>query len=163
MFVSLRIRRSIYLNLEDLATHNLIEHDASLAHDDAVPGNVKAPVAVNPELLQDFLSRAAPNHGLTLSDFAYARVDRETRLSKPLDGLHAQIGQGEGALSWLLLRDDINGEVNTERLHEWWGEERLVDGWWTDRKRKATVGLGEARAQAEKISNMMTEIRGRGD
>jgi hypothetical protein len=83
----------------------MIEHDASLVHSDTPIGESKAPIEVDKKLLNSMITFAAPHHGLTLHDFACARVSREALLRKPLGALHAGIGQGEAALTWMLLKE----------------------------------------------------------
>jgi hypothetical protein len=159
--VALRCRRSFALDLDDLATHNLVEHDCSLAHADAPCGSDKAPTRVDAGLMRSFLSHAAPKHGFSLFDFARARVDREDACGKTLGGLRAQIAQGEAALAWLLLRDEGSGEIDVDRLRTWWGEERLDSAWWFRREDEGAVGLMEARGNAVRVAGMMEDIRSR--
>ena len=47
------------LDLDGLAAHNRIEHDGSLAHGDAAPGQRFAPIPVNKSMLHTFLVYAA--------------------------------------------------------------------------------------------------------
>jgi len=84
-----------------------------------------------------------------------ARVDREAQLEKPLSNIRAQIGQGEAAVAWLVMKDD-NGKVPLDRLKEWWGEERLPDGW---TKPHRVIGLLEARWKADDIADGMRKMR----
>jgi hypothetical protein len=158
VFVSLRCRGSFYVNLDDLATHDLVEHDASLAHADAAPGEIKAPVVVDSDLLHSFLSTAAPGHGLTLTSFAQARVNREVTLKKPLSSLQLTISHGEAALAWLVLKDEASGEVEVERLRKWVSEERLDLDWWLRSGRK-TPGLVETANLGKQVGRIMAEIR----
>jgi hypothetical protein len=50
-------------------------------------------------------------------------------------------------------------EVNTNRLLEWWGEERLFDWWIEVRRRNGRVGLMETRVQAGIVAGMIVSIR----
>jgi len=143
------------LDLHGLAAHDRIEHNASLAHADAAPGEHFAPIPVNPNMLRTFLSYAALSKGMYLEDFMQARVDREDQLEKPIDGLHAQIGQGEVATAWLVMRDD-SGKIPLDRLKQWWGEERLPDNWTKPRR---VVGLLEARGKADDVAEGMKKLR----
>src|ERR1700730_18746890 len=52
---AIRNRGSLKIDLHDLALHNLVEHDSSLAHDDVAPGAKFAPTVVNPDLLHRVL------------------------------------------------------------------------------------------------------------
>jgi len=143
------------LDLHGLAAHNRIEHDASLAHGDAAPGQHFAPVPVNPHLLMTFLAYATLSKGMYLEDFMKVRVDREDHLEMPLDSIHAQIGQGEVATAWLVMKDE-NGKFPLNRLREWWGEERLPDDWTKPRR---VIGLLETRAKAEDVAEGMRKMR----
>jgi len=148
---------ALRLDLDKLALHNRIEHDASLVHGDALPGHAEAPIPVDPELLDTFLSHANEKQGLNLDAFAQLRVDREARLTSPLDHLHSEIGTGEAALCWLLLKKE-NGQVPLSMLEQWYGEERIPDGWVPPAE---GVGLFGARQTATEVANKMEEIRRR--
>jgi hypothetical protein len=143
------------LDLEGLAAHNRIEHDGSLAHGDAAPGQRFAPIPVNKSMFHTFLMYAALNQGMYLEDFMRARVDREAQLQEPLDSLHAQIGQGEAALAWLVMRDD-DGKIPLDRLKQWWGEGRLPSNW---TKPHCVIGLLEVRAKTKVIADGMKKLR----
>jgi len=143
------------LNLDALAAHNKIEHNGSLAHDDAAPGARFAPIPVNPSMLYTLLSYAALGKGMYLEDFMKARVDREAQLEKPLDALHRQVAQGEVATAWLVMKDD-NGKIPLDTLKQWWAEERLPDNW---SKPRRTVGLLEARLKADDVADGMRKLR----
>ena len=82
------------LSLHDLALHGFIEHDASLAHDDA-NGAKYAPVTPNATLIQQLLADSTDGKVLTYWDFAKARVRREATLSTPVK---AGTGTGEPVL-----------------------------------------------------------------
>lgn len=148
---------ALRLDLDKLALHNRIEHDASLVHRDALAGHPEAPIPVDPELLGSFLSHANEKEGLGLDEFARLRVDREARLTSPLDQLHSEIGTGEAALCWLLLKQE-NGQVPLSTLEQWYGEERIPDGW--DPPLKG-VGLLDTRQTANKVASKMEQIRRR--
>lgn len=145
------------LDLDKLALHNRIEHDASLVHGDTQAGHVEAPIPVDSELLQSFLSHANEHQGLNLHAFAQLRVDREARLTSPLDHLHSDIGTGEAALSWLVLKKE-NDQVPLSMLEQWYGEERIPDGWVPPPK---AVGLLAARQTANEVASKMEQIRRR--
>jgi hypothetical protein len=106
-------------------------------------------------MLRTFLSYAALSKGMYLEDFMKARVDREDQLEKPLDDLHAQVGQGEVALAWLVMKDD-SGKIPLDWLKQWWGEERLPDKWTKPRR---VIGLLEARWKADDVADGMKKMR----
>ncbi|KDQ54672.1 hypothetical protein JAAARDRAFT_135350 [Jaapia argillacea MUCL 33604] len=152
-------------SLSDLALHNAIEHDASLVHADATPGSKYAPTGVDKKLLEALLAACPHNiDGFRLEDLAGARVRREGLLppGKKLSGIHAEIGRGEAGLTWLLMRDDVTdgGVVPKERLEQWYGEERIPDGW---RKPNEVVGLVDARKASAKVGVIMAAMQKGGE
>jgi hypothetical protein len=162
-----RIRWSgLTLDLDALAAHNKIEHDASLAHRDGGSGEKKkAPIPVDRGLLSSFLAHATGTGGggMTLDDFVRARCAREAELGRPLGKMHAEIGRGEVALAWLVMKDEGSGEVPVERLECWWGDERLPvggdggDGGWK-RPGKA-IGLAQARRKRYEVGEKMKAVK----
>lgn len=139
------------LNLRDLAKRNVIEHDGSLVHEDCSPEDIFARSTPNHKLLQNLLRRAKMGHGLSLSDLARARTDRESRLPTPLDSLHSQIAIGESALTWLVMKDQ-HDEIPVKRVREWYGEERIPQGWVAPVK---AIGLFSARHTTSTIAEQM--------
>ncbi|OCB89647.1 Cloroperoxidase [Sanghuangporus baumii] len=129
------------LDLHDLARHGRIEHDGSLGHADAAPGQKYAPVVPDPERLASLLDAQGPRvkgpagvGALTLLDLARVRYLRDAELGRPLDPLHAFITRGEVALILLALGVASSGgledlAVPHERLEQWFTEERLPDDW----------------------------------
>ncbi|KAF7974519.1 hypothetical protein HWV62_11974 [Athelia sp. TMB] len=144
----------LHLNLSDLAQHNKIEHDASFAHADAVPGAKYAPIPVDPERFRRFLTYAALNNGLFIEDMAKARVAYEMQAT-PLNSIHSQIAQGEVALSWLTMKD-ASGKIPMATLKQWWGEERLPDGYQPPAQ---VVGLLETRAKADSVASAIKKMK----
>jgi len=144
--------------------HNKIAHYASFVHPNH-PSHKP-----DPGLLRDLLERSHHQSGIdgmTLSDLAALRVARELSLPPPiqLDSLHKQIALGESALTWLVLRnqghdacerDDI---VPSSRLAQWFGEERLPDGWWEGVRPSRTVGLLDTKKRADQVQREMGTIR----
>ncbi|KZP27906.1 Cloroperoxidase [Athelia psychrophila] len=143
----------LQLDLSDLAVHNKIEHDASFAHGDAMPGAKFAPISVDPKRFRHFLSYAALNKGLFIEDMVKARVDYQ-QLSKPLDNLHAQIAQGEVALAWMTMKD-ASGKISIDTLKQWWGDERLPEGY---QRPAQVVGLLETRNKANAVGSAMKKM-----
>ncbi|EGN92653.1 hypothetical protein SERLA73DRAFT_117101 [Serpula lacrymans var. lacrymans S7.3] len=147
---------ALHLDLDALAAHNKIEHDASLVHGDTEMGQHMAPTCVDSRLLQSFLAQADTKTGMSLKGFAKLRIQRERGLKRPLDMVHAAIGKGEVGLSWLLLKED-NGRIPYTRLYQWYGEERLPDGW---HKPSHEVGLLQARQKANEVAAFMRQLKG---
>lgn len=148
------------LDLEQLAAHNKIEHDASLVHDNALPGSKWAPAPVSEKLLQGLLqysisNEETPGGGLHLKDFAKLRAEREAELSSPLSAFHSKIGYGEAAFTWLVMQDP-KGKVSTERMRQWYGEERFPDGWV---KPTEPVTLKRTEEVVTKVKEIMQQIQ----
>eukprot|EP00919_Chromeraceae_sp_WS-2016_P055250 GHVR01131254.1.p1 GENE.GHVR01131254.1~~GHVR01131254.1.p1 ORF type:complete len:225 (+),score=17.56 GHVR01131254.1:33-707(+) len=143
------------LDLDALAMHNRIEHDASMVHANTQPGHKRAPTLVDPKLLHSFLDQADAHKGLSLADLAKVRIAREARLSRPLDVIHSEVGMGEAALCWLILKEK-NGRIPLSTLEQWFGEERIPDAWSRPRDE---IGLLEARETANEVASIMEHIK----
>ncbi|KAH7923193.1 Cloroperoxidase [Leucogyrophana mollusca] len=120
------------MSLSDLARHNLIEHDASLVHDDDLDESEYASTKVDPTLLEDLCEQAGqvlPNR-ITTEDVARIRVKREA-VCRRLDTRHAEIARGEMAVALGVLggADADKAGVEIETLHFWLKNERLPVGW----------------------------------
>ncbi|KAF9476626.1 hypothetical protein BDN70DRAFT_157817 [Pholiota conissans] len=135
----MRIIPSVRLNLDALSArgHFKITHDASFVHP-----NVKPSTSPDPSLLKNLLDYALqckdvdgnPKAGLGLADLAMYHVMR-CKASASLDNLHSQISLGECSLTWEMLSSSnserrLDGVIPVSRLEQWFGEERLPDGWW---------------------------------
>ncbi|KAK0201199.1 Chloroperoxidase, partial [Desarmillaria ectypa] len=122
-----------------------LAHRASLVH---VNRPSHCPDA---ELLGALLS-ASPS-GLSIHDFAMARVKREATLEKPMNWWHEQVALGESGLSWLLFCDgsDDKATVPVGRLRQFFGQERLPDGWWEHVRPQQPIGLFKARKIANEV------------
>lgn len=112
------------LDLEQLAAHNKIEHDASLAHEDFRDGDNKN---VNPKLVEELVAQSSDGQGLSLDDFARARARREARPMVQLDKSHSRIAHGESVLSVMVMGH--GNAMPCEAVRAWFGEERLPPGW----------------------------------
>jgi hypothetical protein len=77
-----------------------VEHNASLAHGDAIEDKEYAPTLVDESCLRLLLADSKDGVGLTAEDIAKARVRRESAYSQPLDALHAEIGESLFHLSF---------------------------------------------------------------
>lgn len=112
------------VDLADLAKHNLIEHDASLAHKDTQDGDNKN---VSPHFLEELISESSDGHSLSWADYARLRVKREARIPAPLGLAHRGLAQGETALSVMVMGDGRRVPIDVART--WYGEEKLPVGW----------------------------------
>ncbi|KZV77997.1 Cloroperoxidase, partial [Exidia glandulosa HHB12029] len=92
------------INLHDLATHNVLEHDASLVHDDAAPGAVYAPTDTNKAKVAAVSGLSTDGVGLTARDLAHARVIAE-ETSLPLPDNLAFAANVEAALALTVIGD----------------------------------------------------------
>ncbi|OCH94367.1 Cloroperoxidase, partial [Obba rivulosa] len=133
--------------LSDLARHNRIEHNASLAHPDAGHRDEYAPTHVHEELLEEFLAHSKDGEIITPDDVARARVRRES-VSGPVDGLHAEIARGEMAIA--PAPAPLAG-VRVDYLRTWIHQERFPDGWHPYHK----VGLIHTMEMSGKIRSAM--------
>ncbi|EMD36382.1 heme-thiolate peroxidase, partial [Gelatoporia subvermispora B] len=91
--------------LADLARHNRIEHNASLAHDDAGPRDEYAPTTPSEHHLRELLAESHDGRIMTTEDVARARLHREAAYPEALDALHAVIARGEMAIALNLFNN----------------------------------------------------------
>ncbi|KAJ7030091.1 hypothetical protein C8F04DRAFT_1187054 [Mycena alexandri] len=152
-----RISLSWTLNLADLSARGWtkIAHDGSLVHASGAPSH-----APDPALLSNFLAAAAAESspreetGLTLNALAAIHATR----AQHLNSFHEQIASGECALGWLVMRNPKTGVIDLETLKEWFGLERLPEGWW-DMRPARPVGLVEARKTAGEVQRLAKDCR----
>ncbi|VDB85357.1 unnamed protein product [Peniophora sp. CBMAI 1063] len=142
------------LNLDDLAAHNKIEHDASLTHDDARATDKYAPIPSNPELVQRFLAVSGKNY-LTLDDLVTYRAQRDATLTKPLSTVHNIIAVGELALTQQAFQDP-EGRLPKDHLRAWYGEDRLPLGW--SIPRDTVIGLLSTSKLNKKIQDAVAQV-----
>jgi len=148
---------ALRLDLDKLALHNRLEHDASLVHRDTLAGHAEAPIPVDPELLHTLVSLAHDEGGLSLDAFARLRVNRETQLTSPLDPIHSDLSKGEAALCWLAFKRE-DGQVPLSMVEQWFGQERIPEGWAPPAK---GIGLFNLRQTVGQIATKMEQIRRR--
>lgn len=143
-----------------------ITHNASLVHPNTLP-------STSPDrgLFSSFLGYAVhqvhSKHqiGLTLVDIAYLHACREASSPSPLSSFHEQIALGECGLAWLVLRPHFHNRKSSEQedviplsvLEQWFGEERLPEGWWDvgGSRPAKQIGLLEARRRAEDVGKII--------
>jgi len=114
--------------LKDLALHNKAEHDASLAHADAAPGDKYAPVVPDEARLRDLLEHSPHKSTLNLEDLAKVRVDREGVLKTPLGFYLGSLAKGESVLLTLLLGDKETNEISKAQVDEFMRWDRIPEG-----------------------------------
>lgn len=159
------------LDLFDVGKHNRIEHDASLVHEDTYIGENFAPPRVHPEYVREIVADVRPpvpselveDEGILVdaTDVARMRVRRQ-RLSRPLDGAHAEIARGEmGIILGVWERRWTSSEVSKSRgiplpwLINWLRYERLPEGWAPDHEQ----GLLDTIRRSKSIRSAMEEMQ----
>ncbi|KAI9001431.1 Cloroperoxidase [Trametes punicea] len=157
------------LDLHNLALHNVLEHDGSLVHDNALKGQEFAPIEVDRALLQQLLD-TSPKDYLTIHDFAQAQVTRQAS-SPPLKTLFEVTSLGEvnlilqvfgvrgseGASHHFAVDEKHRNErvVPKRWLASFLGEERLPEGWPGPSKE---TGLLEQIGEMYAISNAKSKL-----
>jgi hypothetical protein len=120
--------RHFKIDLEDLARHNVIEHDGSLTHANTIPNGRYAPVKVDKELLQHLLDSSQNPDVITFDELVTARANRDRTLSRPLSKAHSIISRGEVALI-VQTFGDHEGNMPKRYIRDWFGKEQLPSGW----------------------------------
>ncbi|KAI0321821.1 Cloroperoxidase [Amylostereum chailletii] len=146
------------VDLDDLARHDRIEHDGSLTHDDAAHGAIYAPTQPNPKLLDKLLSITQTDY-LSLEDLVRVRAARDASLSKPLSKPHSIISFGEVALTSQMFSDK-EGRIPKDFLRQWFGEQRLPDGWV---KPSQTVGIATTTKLNNQVKASVVQVLKKGD
>jgi len=146
------------MDLRDLARHNRLEHDASLAHADTAPGDDYAPTEPDADLLAKFCQEVRGGEGgsLEVEDAARSRVRREGEC-KPLDGIHAAVARGEMGLvlSVFGVKEGERLGVPVKWLREWMLDERLPAGW----KPSHTTGILLMHKRTGEVQTAMKKLR----
>ncbi|KAH9853621.1 Cloroperoxidase [Lenzites betulinus] len=156
------------VDLHDLALHNAAEHDYSLVHADAKPGEKYAPTTVDPELLRELLDKSSKDY-LTLRDLTRTYVARHDA-KPPLELRFRIISKGEmelivevfgvrrGDASASVLPDEVLGSepvVPKAFIRQWLGEERLPDGW---KGPAHPTGLFDILKGIRQVANLQQEL-----
>lgn len=147
------------LDLEDLALHNGVEHDASLVHHDAprVRGRCYAPIDVDVKMVDDYMADSADGSIMTAIDVARARVRREAESAQEqgeIDGVHQEIARGEMAVALAVF--GAGKGIPLEYLRYWMHQEGFPEGWRRSGKR---AGLLEVVRISKQIREAVAEIR----
>ena len=145
--------RHFTIDLEDLALHNYIEHDASLTRANARPDGRYAPVAADKELLENLLDVSKNRDFITFEDLVRVRAARDQTLLTPLSTLHGAISRGEVALTVQTIGDS-EGRISKQFIREWFGEDRLPEGWL---KPVTTTGLLSTTRIANRVADLVKE------
>lgn len=146
------------IQLNDLARHSRIEHNASLIHPDARGRDEYAPLTSDRGLWNELLKDVSDGGRLTTLDVARARVKREAEERKAgkeaLDDFHAEIARGEMAIALDMFEDGKEDGIPVRTLEQWMLKERLPAGW-----RPRHVGLWNTIRRAKEIKDAMEKIR----
>ncbi|KAF8529448.1 hypothetical protein JB92DRAFT_2860694 [Gautieria morchelliformis] len=145
----MREATSSSLSLHDLATHGLIEHNASLVHKDAEPGHKFAPIRCDTKLLNQLLDEGF----LTLNKVARRREELER--AAPLDIMHQEVARGEWALVLDIFGREHGGKIPVDDLRVWLKQNRFPEGW----KPTHEQGLLATVSEAGQIRKEMNKSR----
>uniref|UniRef100_K3WBV1 Heme haloperoxidase family profile domain-containing protein n=1 Tax=Globisporangium ultimum (strain ATCC 200006 / CBS 805.95 / DAOM BR144) TaxID=431595 RepID=K3WBV1_GLOUD len=138
-------------NLDFLGTHNMVEHDASLAHADAYFG--KDPAEVDSTLAGDLIAHADVNGILGPKELAAVRKARiiNSKLTNPelvFGASQQNLAYIEASIFLLGFGGKTNESVSAEVARSFVIEERIPEGW----KRASTViSVAEVKATVANI------------
>jgi hypothetical protein len=148
-------------NLANLATHNAIEHDASLTRNDLAQGNNND---MQPTLLQALLNDA-DGDVLTIDSLAKSRARREMESLQygsgiPLSVQAHTLAFGEAALLLQVIGTPVDGGddfmAKKSDIQTWIAEERLPDGW---KRPTLPITLAGTTLLATKIQGIVPKFR----
>ncbi|KAG3103556.1 hypothetical protein PI124_g14133 [Phytophthora idaei] len=138
-------------SLDFLSTHNMIEHDASLIHNDVYFGG--DPVQVNLTLAEQLLERGASSGKLGVAELG---ATRKARLADSL-AINPNLTFGSTQQTLAFLESSIlilgfgsknNETVSVDTARSFLVDEKIPDGW---ERASSAVSAAEARATAAKI------------
>ncbi|KAL8856071.1 MAG: hypothetical protein Q9178_007327 [Gyalolechia marmorata] len=143
------------LNLDQLALHNVVEHDVSMTRLDAAQGDNITP---QPDLIADLLASSSNGKTITIDDFVglrKRRYEKQKQDNPQLDfqGLQVQIACTEVALVLKVLG---NGkEVPVDYVKAFFQEGRIPrnEGWL--KRQWWTLGLIELNVLASQIKGLL--------
>lgn len=96
-----------------------------------------------------------------LNDLADARFHREMMLRKEgrhkLDDFHEEVGHGEAALTWLLMKETTD-VVSIEAIRQWFGEETFPESYVIP---KEEISLEKVMDVSAEIGRDMKRIEGK--
>ncbi|KAL9044221.1 MAG: hypothetical protein Q9214_002628 [Letrouitia sp. 1 TL-2023] len=149
-----------YLNLDQLARHNVVEHDVSFSRLDAGQGDNLTP---QPHLIRDILS--ASSNGSTLTGRDLVELRKRRYACQKEDNKEMVFGASQNQLASaeiaLILKVLGNGkEVPVNYIKAFFEEERLPreEGW---KKRSGwSVGFVEMDLLARKLKRMFGDVKG---
>ncbi|KAF8587670.1 Cloroperoxidase, partial [Ramaria rubella] len=128
------------IELEDLAVHGVLEHNASLTHADVdepephspprtVSPHRRSPIRPSRTLIHALFADSASGTHLTLKDIARARI-RRTATTGSLPPHLSQFADSEFCLTLSIMGGNpTDPKVELKVLREWLEDERLPRGW----------------------------------
>ncbi|KAL4118775.1 hypothetical protein PRIC2_011097 [Phytophthora ramorum] len=118
--------------LADMGVHNLLEHDASLVHDDSYSRG--DPSRVNSTLASNLLSRGGSDQHLTKMTLAVYRREREADSAANTPSFEQEFtsermvtSYSEPAVMLLVMGDDSAASISVDRANSFLVEERIPD------------------------------------
>ena len=151
----LLLRQISPVSLLHIGRHDLIEHNASLVHDDCPKGQKYAPTATRPELVNVLMHESSDEQpSIEVKDLARFRVQRERECAY-VDSFHAEIARGEMAIVFGLWGTKTGNESGIPKswLRDFL-EGRLPTHW----KPTHTQGLLDTIRRSRQIKKEMGEI-----
>jgi hypothetical protein len=148
-------------DLSNLATHNAIEHDASLTRNDLAQGDNND---MQPALLQALLDDA-DGDTLNFDSLAKSRARREEESLEygsgvPLPVQAHTLAFGEASLLLQAMGKPVNGgsdyAAKKSDVHTWISDERLPDGWV---RPSVPITLAGTTLIATEIQNLASKYR----
>ena len=144
------------LNLDQLATHAVIEHDVSLTRRDFAQGNNRTP---QPDLVQELLDSSSYGKKLTAEDLAGLRRRRIEQQKKDNPALNYGTYENRVACGEIALILGVFGDgksVPLEHARAIFAEERLpVKEGWKKRSWWRPMGLMEFGSATSKMQNLV--------
>lgn len=126
------------VSLEDLAKHDALEHDGSLAHTDVPPDFRYAPCPPDHAKLKQLVDASSDGQSLTFDELVGRRAAMDAELVRPFRFFHALVSKLETALLYNTLgHGQKDGKVSVEFIRQWVEEERIPEGW---KRPEKTIG-----------------------
>ncbi|EGZ09490.1 chloroperoxidase [Phytophthora sojae] len=119
-------------SLADLGEHNVVEHDASLVHDDACIGT--DPSSVNMTLASSLLARGNKDQCITRMTLAAYRREREAEsaantpdFEETFTAQRALTSYSESAVMLLVMGDEATTSISVDHARSFLIQERIPD------------------------------------
>jgi len=136
------------ISLAELSKHNVIEHDASILHDDTPVGQDMASIDINSALVKALINDIKPTAEeveakkalgeeagflMGIEDAARARIRREKEC-RPLSRIRQRVARGELSLFLGVFSTTVGDKtgVPVELLRTWFQDEKLPENWKPD-------------------------------